>query len=354
MYTPTANNVLISGGAGYIGSHVAHVLRSQGFTPIVLDNLVNGRAEAVRGPFRKCDICDTDAVRDLVREFRPVAALHFAAFIEVGESVENPAKYFVNNRDKAKSLFDTLASEGLRHIVFSSTAAVYGEPESAGPLAEDAPTLPVNPYGQSKLEAETYLRTVAGVTSATLRYFNVAGAAPEVELGEAHLPESHLIPRLVLPLIDLPVPLQTALGLTSGFRIFGDDYPTRDGTAVRDYLHVLDLAEAHVLALRYLLDGGRSDIFNLGTGTGSSVKEVVQAAREALDRPGFEPLVSPRRAGDPAMLVASGEKARTVLGWQPTNLLSSMIASAAAWHRSETYAQSILARTTRTTRPEQV
>lgn len=344
MYTPVANNVLISGGAGYIGSHVAHVLRGRGFVPIILDSLVNGNAWAVRGPFCKSDICDTDIVRAIVREFRPAAALHFAAFIEVGESVENPGKYFLNNRDKAKAFFDTLASEGLRHVVFSSTAAVYGEPENASALTEDTPAHPVNPYGWSKLQAETYLRTLVGVTSVTLRYFNVAGAAPEAGLGEAHFPESHLIPRLVIPLIDLPAQVRAALGLASGFHIFGEDYPTRDGTAVRDYLHVLDLADAHVLALRYLLDGGQSAIFNLGMGTGSSVKEVIEAARKTLHRPDFVPLVDRRRAGDPAMLVASGERARRALGWQPANKLHAMIGSAAAWHRNEIYAQTILAK----------
>lgn len=344
MYAPIAGNILISGGAGYIGSHVAHALRSQGYNPIVLDSLISGHAWAVRGPFCRCDISDTAVVRALVQEFQPVAALHFAAFIEVGESVRNPSKYFLNNRDKAKAFFDNLAGEGLRHIVFSSTAAVYGEPQGAGPLTENAVTQPVNPYGWSKLEAETYLRTLNGVTSASLRYFNVAGAAPEVGLGEAHLPESHLIPRLVLPLIDLPAAVAAALDLTLGFRIYGEDYATPDGTAVRDYLHVLDLAEAHVLALRYLLDGGQSQIFNLGTGIGNSVKEVVQAARKVLNRPHFMPLISPRRPGDPAILVASGEKARAMLRWQPAKPLDAILASAASWHESETYKNAILAK----------
>jgi len=331
--------VLVSGGAGYIGSHVAHVLAAQGFVPVVLDSMVNGRAFAVKGAFHKGDIADRALVAALVREHRPVAALHFAAFIEVGESVRQPEKYFANNRDKAKIFFDTLAAEGVRHIVFSSTAAVYGEPDTAAPLDEACPTRPINPYGQSKLEAETYLRAMPGVTAAALRYFNVAGAAGDI--GEAHLPESHLIPRIVLPLIGAPPALLETLGLKGGFSIYGDDYPTRDGTAIRDYLHVLDLAEAHVLALRYLLGGGATDVFNLGTGTGSSVREIVAAARQALDRPDFAPPVVPRRAGDPAMLVASGEKARAVLGWQPGRSIAQMIASAARWHQSPAYAAAI-------------
>jgi UDP-glucose-4-epimerase GalE len=282
-------------------------------------------------------------IRALVRACRPVAALHFAAFIEVAESVANPARYFGNNRDKAALFFDALAAEGVKKIVFSSTAAVYGD--GGGILTEDHPTRPVNPYGQSKLEAETRLRAMDGVASVCLRYFNVAGAAPEAGLGEAHFPESHLIPRIVLPLIGLPVELENALDLSAqGFRIYGDDYPTPDGTAVRDYVHVLDLAEAHVLALRYLLDGGGSALFNLGSGGGYSVKEIVRAARDVMDWPDCNPVIAPRRAGDAAMLVANSDKARTKLGWRPRHGVAEMIASAATWHRSKTYVETMLAR----------
>lgn len=339
-----ANPVIVSGGAGYIGSHVVHALSKNGFSPIVIDNLVNGHRWATRDAavFRQGDIGDVALVRGICAEFRPLAALHFAAFIEVSESVANPQKYFSNNFERAKTFFDTLAQEGVGKIVFSSTAAVYGEGREL--LTEDCPTRPINPYGESKLRAELYLRSLESVASCTLRYFNVAGAAAEMGLGEAHFPESHLIPRIVLPLIGAPAAVRKALGLAQGFRILGEDHPTPDGTAVRDYIHVLDLADAHVRALRHLLAGGATDIFNLGSGTGYSVREIVQAARTVLDRPDFDPPVGPRRAGDPARLVASGDKARTVLGWRPERGVDAMIRSAALWHRSTAYAEAILAR----------
>jgi UDP-glucose 4-epimerase len=340
----TSNVVLVSGGAGYIGSHVAHVLKGAGFAPVVIDNLVGGNAWAAdkSGPFRKGDVGDADFVAAVCRAFSPIAALHFAAFIEVGESVLNPEKYFVNNRDKAKIFFNTIAECGVKHVVFSSTAAVYGEVTQPDPILENHATRPINPYGQSKLEAETYLRTIPGVTSATLRYFNVAGAAPEAGLGEAHFPESHLITRLILPLIDASAALRDALGLAKGFKIFGDDYPTRDGTAVRDYIHVMDLADAHVRALHYLLSGGANAIFNLGSGQGFSVREIVDAARKTLNRPDFAPGVVGRRAGDPATLVADSTRAEHVLGWKKVRGVEAMIASAATWHRTPLYADTIL------------
>lgn len=335
----TSKVVLVSGGAGYIGSHVAHVLKGAGFVPVVLDSLVNGNLWAAdkSGPFRKGDIGDADFVAAACREFSPVAALHFAAFIEVGESVKNPQKYFANNRDKAKVFFNTIAECGVKHVVFSSTAAVYGEVTEPDPILETHATQPINPYGQSKLEAETYLRTISGVTSATLRYFNVAGGAPEVGLGEAHFPESHLITRLVLPLIGAPADVQDILGLAKGFKVFGTDYPTRDGTAVRDYIHVLDLADAHVRALNYLMAGGANNIFNLGSGQGFSVTEIVEAARTVLKRPDFVPGTVGRRAGDPATLIADSGKAEKILGWKKTLGVEAMIASAAAWHASPLY-----------------
>jgi UDP-glucose-4-epimerase GalE len=342
--TVSSNTILVSGGAGYIGSHAVHVLRRCGFAPIVLDSLVNGHAWATQAAveFRQGDIADSELVRALVREFKPVAALHFAAFIEVGESVADPPKYFENNRDKAKIFFDALAAEGVNKIVFSSTAAVYGAGE--GLLTESHATAPVNPYGQSKLEAETYLRAMPGVTAMALRYFNVAGAAPEAGLGEAHFPESHVIPRIVLPLIGAPEKLCDALGLGGGFKIYGGDYATSDGSAVRDYVHVLDLAEAHVAALRHLLAGGKSDVINLGSAAGYSVKNIVAAARDVLSRPDFHPPVIARRPGDPAFLVAGADKAAKLLGWKPRRGIAQMIESAAGWHRSETYLRTILAK----------
>ena len=340
---PESGTILVSGGAGYIGSHVALTLKQAGFTPVVLDSLVKGNrwAGEKSGPFRQGDIGDAAFVAAVCDEFRPVAALHFAAFIEVGESVEKPELYFENNVTKAKVFFETIAAKGVGKVVFSSTAAVYGEPEEV-PIRETAPIKPINPYGQTKVEAEKAMRVIAGLSSVALRYFNVAGGAPEAGLGETHCPESHLIPRLVLPLIGTPPDLLAALGMKSGFRIFGTDYPTPDGTAIRDYIHVLDLAAAHVLALRYLLDGGATNIFNLGSGEGYSVNEIVAAARKVLDKPDYAPGVSPRRAGDPPRLVADSSKARQVLGWTPHRGIEEMIASAATWHRTATYVDTVL------------
>jgi UDP-glucose-4-epimerase GalE len=344
-----STSVLISGGAGYIGSHAAYVLKQTGHEPVIIDSLSTGNAWAASyGVLEQGDIGDTDFVRRVCEKYRPVAAMHFAAFIEVGESVKNPAKYFDNNRDKATRFFNTLSACGVRNTVFSSTAAVYGEIDGNDPISENMPTKPINPYGQSKLEAEFALRAlgVEGMRSVTLRYFNVAGAAPaSAKLGEAHVPESHLIPRLVLPLIDTPPALLAALGLAGGLTIYGDDYPTPDGTAIRDYVHVIDLIDAHVRALGYLLNGGETNIFNLGSGTGYSVTEIVVAARKALDRPDFSPGVVPRRAGDPASLVASSEKASKVLGWAPSRTLADIIGDAAAWHRSSLYRETVLAKT---------
>jgi UDP-glucose-4-epimerase GalE len=336
--------VLVSGGAGYIGSHVTLLLKTAGYFPIVIDNLSNGNLWATRNAaaFRRGDIGDPTFVRDVCREFAPGAALHFAAFIEVGDSVKHPAKYFSNNTQKAKTFFNTIAGEGVTNIVFSSTAAVYGEVGDGKPIRADHPTRPINPYGQSKLEAESYLRSIPNVASVTLRYFNVAGADPYAGLGEAHFPETHLIPRVVLPLINSPPAVLHAVGLTGGFTMFGTDYDTPDGTAVRDYIHVMDLADAHIRALRHLRVGGGTAILNLGSGSGYSVREIVEAARRVLGRPDFTPEVAPRRAGDPAVLIADSTKARQVLGWAPAHGIDRMIASAAEWHGSRTYIDTIL------------
>lgn len=341
-----ATCILISGGAGYIGSHAAYVLKRAGYEPVIIDSLFTGNAwAAAHGTFEQGDIGDAERVRALCEKYQPLAAMHFAAFIEVGESVKNPAKYFENNRDKATRFFHTLHAAGVKNIVFSSTAAVYGEVDGDAPIAETTPTAPINPYGQSKLDAEVALRALGtdGMRSVTLRYFNVAGAAPvAARLGEAHVPESHLIPRLVLPLIGTPPALLAALGLSNGFTVYGDDYATPDGTAIRDYVHVMDLIDAHVDALDYLVNGGASNIFNLGSGTGYSVNEIIAAARTALNRPDFSPGVVPRRAGDPAVLVASSAKARDVLGWRPSRSLADVIGDAAAWHRSDLYRETVV------------
>ena len=335
------SSILVSGGAGYIGSHAAYGLKQAGYTPVVLDNLASGHAWAATfGAFEQGDIGDADFVRAVCEKYQPTAVMHFAAFIEVGELVKNPAKYFENNRDKASVFFKTLNACGVKKIVFSSTAAVYGEVTGNAPISELQATKPINPYGQSKLEAEAFLRMldIDGMRSVTLRYFNVAGAAPaKAMIGEAHTPETHLIPRLILPLIDTPAPLLQALGLQGGFTVYGNDYPTRDGTAIRDYVHVMDLVDAHIRALSYLMNGCETALFNLGSGKGFSVEEIVAATRKVLDCPTFAPGLAPRREGDPAILIASSEKAGKVLGWKPSRSLADIIGDAVNWHRSPRY-----------------
>lgn len=313
--------ILVTGGAGYIGSHVCMALKKVGHEPVVLDSLVKGHEWAVKyGPFVKADIGDAGAVRAACEAYKPEALIHFAAFIEVGESVENPEKYINNNFHKAKILFDTVRDCGIQNVVFSSTAAVYGTPITQGPIAEDHPLAPINPYGESKLLAENYLRDT-GVNSVALRYFNAAGAAVEEGIGESHNPETHLVPNVLL----------AGLKVKDEVCIFGDDYPTRDGTAMRDYIHVLDLADAHLRALDYLVRGGATNVFNLGTGTGSTVLEVVRAAEKALGQP-IPQNRHPRRAGDPPFLLADASKAKSVLGWSPKRTLDDIVTSALAWH----------------------
>ncbi|MFA5041479.1 MAG: UDP-glucose 4-epimerase GalE [Bdellovibrionales bacterium] len=347
--------ILVSGGAGYIGSHAAYILKREGYEPVVVDNLSTGNAWATSfGPFEEGDIGDADFIRAVCEKYRPLAAMHFAAFIDVNESVNNPAKYFENNRDKASCFFKTLNACGIKRVVFSSTAAVYGDTTTEyadtggnGPVSELYPTKPINPYGQSKLEAEAYLRMLdaVGMNSVTLRYFNVAGAAPlEAQIGGACVPETHLIPCLIMPLLGVPSDILKALNLNKGFTIFGNDYPTPDGTPIRDYIHVLDLIDAHILALKYLLKGGGTDIFNLGSGQGYSVMAVVDEMRNTLNCPKFLPRIASRREGDPAIVVASNEKAAKILGWHPSRTLRNIISDAAAWHRSTFYQDAIRAK----------
>ncbi|MDX2028356.1 MAG: UDP-glucose 4-epimerase GalE [Alphaproteobacteria bacterium] len=320
--------ILVTGGAGYIGSHVCHALKQRGYTPITLDNLSRGhRAAAKFGPLIEGNIGDSALIQKICAEYKPIAAMHFAALIEVGESVRFPDLFMDNNTAKAKKLFETLQTDGVNKVVFSSTAAVYGMPDRPGVIAEDWPLKPINPYGESKLQAEQHLRNIQGMRSVALRYFNAAGALPEQELGEAHWPESHLVPNALLAVLG-----HKAEGLT----IFGQDYPTSDGTAVRDYIHVLDLAEAHILALEYLLKGGGNTAINLGTGTGISVKEIVDTIAAVTGKP--VPLTyGARRPGDSAFLVADNQKAKTTLNWQPKLGLREIIASAHAWHASPLY-----------------
>lgn len=300
---------LVTGGAGYIGSHMVRALVDAGREVTVLDDLSAGKREAVhsRARFVHGDVRSADLVRSVCRTHGVTAVLHFAGRIRVDESVTNPRKYWEDNLAASIALFGAVADAGVRDFVFSSTAAVYGEP-SAVPIDEDHPTSPVNPYGESKLAFERVLATAAPAARmrwAALRYFNAAGAHVDAGLGEHHEPESHLV----------PIVIDTALGRRPSVSIFGTDWPTPDGTCVRDYVHVEDLADAHLAAIDYLGRGGDSVALNLGTGRGHSVREVIDAVKRVSKRD-FDVRTAGRREGDPPMLVASAEKAARVLGWR--------------------------------------
>jgi UDP-glucose-4-epimerase GalE len=322
--------VLVAGGAGYIGSHACKALKAAGYLPVTLDNLSTGYREAVKwGPFALADIRDTIAVTEIVKAHDIKAAIHFAAFSLVGESVKNPAKYFDNNVAAANTFASTLIDQGVEAFVFSSTAATYGVP-SASPIPEDHPTAPINPYGASKLAFEGALRWLGEAHPfrwTALRYFNAAGADPDGVIGESHEPETHLIPNLC----------KAVVGTGPALTVFGQDYPTPDGTPIRDYIHVTDLAEAHVIAVRRLLEGAESGIFNVGTGEGATVMQIIAAAEEALG--GKVPYtVGPRRAGDPPSLVADSSKLKAAFGWMPKHSdLKTIIATAARWQRERPY-----------------
>jgi len=299
---------MVIGGAGYIGSHTVRLLLEQGYDVSVVDDLSKGyRRNVPSARLNVINISETDALTELMRQTRPEAVIHFAAFIAVGESMRDPGKYFANNVGGSLSLLNAMVRTGVKHIVFSSTAAVYGEPDDV-PILEDSPIRPVSPYGESKVMVETLLRwfdAIHGVTSVTLRYFNAAGADPQGGLGEEHEPETHLIPLLLRAVV-------TGQPVT----IFGTDYPTHDGTCIRDYIHVADLAQAHILAVEYLLNSGGSEVFNVGTGTGHTVMEVVRAVEQVTGRRAPY-VVGERRPGDSPSLVASSNKLRRTLGWKP-------------------------------------
>jgi UDP-glucose 4-epimerase len=317
-------NILVTGGAGYIGGTVATILMRAGHRVTILDNLCHSRREAVPegAEFVEADVADRPRVEALLRELRPDGVLHFAALIEAGESMQRPEIYFRNNTASTLALLEAMLATGVQRLVFSSTAAVYGEPKST-PIEETAELAPTNAYGESKLLVEHMLRwfhRIHGLRYASLRYFNVAGALPG--RGEAHEPETHLIPLI----------LDVALGRRASISIYGDDYPTPDGTCIRDYIHVVDLADAHILALSSLEERDRL-ILNLGNGNGFSVKEVVEAARRVTGHP-IPVELKPRRPGDPARLVASSERAKKELGWQPRfPQLDEILASAWEWHQ---------------------
>lgn len=322
--------ILVAGGAGYIGSHACKALKAAGFQPVTLDNLSTGYRAAVKwGPLVQADIRDRAAVTQAVSDHGVVAAIHFAAFSLVGESVRDPAKYYDNNVGAAVAFADALIGAGVQALVFSSTAAVYGVP-STSPIPEDHPTVPINPYGASKLAFEGALRWLGEAHPfrwTALRYFNAAGADLDGEVGESHEPETHLIPNLC----------KAVLGSGPALTVFGQDYPTPDGTPIRDYIHVTDLAEAHVLAVRRLIAGGDSGIFNVGTGEGATVMQIVAAAERVLGRK-VPYAVGPRRAGDPPSLVADPSRLQRDLGWSPGHSdLDTIIRTAARWQAERPY-----------------
>lgn len=324
--------ILVCGGAGYIGSHTVAALLEEGHHVVVLDNLGTGHMESVQADvtrdakFYFGDLHNPAVLQQIFRENPIDAVIDFAAFSLVGESVVEPHKYFDNNIGGTLTLLSQMRAHGVKNIVFSSTAAVYGEPENI-PILESDRTCPTNPYGDSKLMVEKILHwfdSAYGIKYIALRYFNAAGAHISGQIGEDHHPESHL----------LPIILQTALGKRNAIEIYGDDYPTADGTCIRDYIHVSDLADAHILAVKSLLQGGSSGSYNLGNGKGFSVKQVVEAARRVTGLE-IKANIAPRRAGDPSVLIASSEKMISTLHWKPRyNQLEKIIETAWKWHQS--------------------
>ncbi|HWT57238.1 MAG TPA: UDP-glucose 4-epimerase GalE [Rhizobium sp.] len=316
--------VLVVGGAGYIGSHTCLDLANKGYKPVVFDNFSNGHREFVKwGPAEEGDIRDRARLDEVLAKHKPAAILHFAALIEVGESVKDPVSFYENNVIGTLTLLSAAQAAGINAFVFSSTCATYGLPQSV-PLDETHRQVPINPYGRTKYIVEQALADYdqyRSLRSVVLRYFNAAGADFEGRIGEWHQPETHAI----------PLAIDAALGRRQGFKVFGSDYETRDGTCVRDYIHVLDLADAHVRAVEYLLKGGDSVALNLGTGTGTTVRELLGAIEDVSNRP-FPVEYIGRREGDSHTLVANNDKARDVLGWVPQYDLAQIIRSAWDWH----------------------
>lgn len=319
-------NVLVAGGAGYIGSHVSKLLSKRGYHVVVLDNLSHGYREFARfGDFVQGDIGDASLLDSVFERYSIDAVMHFCAFIEVGESVSDPMKYYDNNVKNTLTLIQAMRRHGVSRFIFSSTAAVYGMPRTV-PILEDSPRLPINPYGASKAMVEQMLEDFSSAysfESIRFRYFNAAGCDPDCEIGEAHVPESHLIPLI----------LDAADGRRESIKVFGTDYPTRDGTAIRDYVHVNDLADAHIRGLEYLLNGGKSNFFNLGSGEGFSVNEILASVENVTGRT-FKIVNTERRAGDPPVLIANSQKARDILHWTPEFDLPAIIRTAWNWHQN--------------------
>ncbi len=318
--------IMVLGGAGYIGSHTVYALIEQGMDVVVVDNLETGHIEAVHknARFYQGDIRNREFIDSVFDKEHIDAVIHFAANSLVGESMTDPLKYYDNNVNGTKVLLQSMVAHNIKKIVFSSTAATYGEPDRV-PILETDRTEPTNTYGETKLSMEKMFKwtdVAHGVKYVSLRYFNACGAHESGQIGEAHSPETHLIPLV----------LQVPLGQREAINIYGDDYPTEDGTCIRDYIHVTDLAQAHILAVEYLMKGNDSNVFNLGNGVGFSVKEVVEVARKVTGH-AIPAVITERRAGDPARLIASSEKAREVLKWNPQHAeLEEIISSAWKWH----------------------
>ena len=322
--------VLVCGGAGYIGSHVNKQLSKEGYETVVFDNLIYGHREAVKwGYFVQGDLKNIDEIEAVFQKHNIEAVFHFAAYAYVGESVEEPEKYYYNNVANTLNLLHVMKKYGCNKIIFSSTCATYGEPERV-PITEDMQQSPINPYGASKLMVERIFQDYSkayDLKFVVLRYFNAAGADPEGEIGESHTPETHLIPLV----------LEAASGKRQDIKVFGTDYDTPDGSCIRDYIHVYDLATAHLLALHYLEEGKESDFFNLGNAFGTSVLEVVESVKKVTNRK-FRVTMTDRREGDPAKLVGSSEKAQRVLGWKPVyGNIDTIVEHAWKWHEKAEY-----------------
>lgn len=326
MATDSPRNILVTGGAGFVGAHACKALAAHGFTPVVYDNLGHGHEDAVRwGPLERGDIGDRARLDAVIGQYKPAAVMHFAAFIAVGESVADPGRYYRNNVAGSLSLLEAARDHNIGVFVFSSTAAVYGIPEAV-PIPESAAKRPINPYGETKLIVESMLRDFGaahGLKSMALRYFNAAGADPDGDIGERHDPETHLI----------PLALDAVCGRGPPLTVFGDDYDTPDGTCIRDYIHVSDLAEAHVAALEALLSGKASEAYNLGTGHGFTVRQVLDAI-ERVTGQAVPHSIGPRRPGDPEALVSDPSGAMADLRWEPRRSdLDTIVATAWAWHQ---------------------
>ncbi len=318
--------ILIVGGAGYIGSHVNKLLSLRGFETVTFDNLSRGHREFVKwGKFFEGDLLDIDRIRSCFERYPIEAVMHFSALAIVEESITHPEKYYRNNVIGTLNLLQVMREFGVRNFIFSSTCAIYGQPEKI-PIKEDHPRRPINPYGKTKLIIEEALKDYDrsyGLRHINLRYFNAAGADPEAEIGELHFPETHLIPLV----------LYSAQGLKEEVKIFGTDYPTRDGTCIRDYIHVMDLADAHIKALQYLMDHERSDSFNLGSGSGYSVREVIESVKR-VTRMELRVVEAERREGDPPVLISNSQKALEVLGWKPRyGDIETIIETAWKWYQ---------------------